>query len=348
MIKVKTSVAKPAAAAAAPQARTELEILTDVSIMEAMCDAVANGEFDGDVHALDNLTVLKAMSDAKDPALEGLLLDQPEFVDLDREQVSAALESMIVAAQESVGTDILGNASGIFHGLIDAALHYKDHTEPALRKLIPEMKQRVEAADDKMFGKWKLLFQLAIFSKYLPDQNQWDGAVKALNDAAKYLETTDPKKFVTVDFDKHFYGTCYDKGGVIKKNEMNNSQAQAAAIAKNAAAATAAFIPFVGTAAWVISWNADIRKRGWTAKEHFTGALDDAEKMLDVMKSLADKATAQKAIKVEDKDEVVAVKSWLRANGEVIKLMGYLGRGIVAASRSIGGSVWRRLFTTDK
>lgn len=232
------------------------------------------------------------------------------------EMLTDSYSEMIVPSEEGVGTDIL------YDGLIGWFMHKNDHTLNDLKATIPECIERVKNAPDKNFGTWKFLFQINIFSKYLPDQDKMSGAVAALRKAATYLlSVKDAKKFDVNKFRDCFSGSCYIKRGKYSSDEGT------------------------GMGFWNL-WTTDIRVRGWTKREYFTKGLTDMKGLLSDIDKLSThiKSFEGKTFDPEDKRKA---KEFMNSAKETIKLFGYLGRGITSAARKISGSALTRLFVTE-
>lgn len=322
---------------------SEVEMLDSLQILESFQDAAACGEFDTEATIRDTLVALKNVKDTKNPNFLALVADQPEFSGMSVESIGVKIDSMVKASAVSPAQE--GHLQDFLHdGLIGMIIHWDDHTASELKKLIPTMRERIQNADESIFGKWKLFFQIGVYSKYLPDAEDFPGAASCLTNCFKYLKSVKPGKFDSTKYVKFYQNTCYNENNWVQEYMK---KAQNAKVAEALSAIAGLFIPFASLVGVYFTWESDIRKRGWTDRKDFLMALDKAEALVKEMESLSATVAKYKGTNFKE-DEYVQAKAYFKAAEQTIKLSGYLGRGIVAASRSIGGSMWRRLFTLDR
>lgn len=311
--------------------------------LESFQDAAEAGECDTEIATHDTLAAIKNVRDTHNPNFLKIVAEQPEFYGISLEDIGAQIDKL--AKEQCISPAQEGHFQDFLHdGIIGMIIHWDDHTVEELRGLIPTMRSRIKAADEDIFGKWKLFFQIGVYSKYLPDFKDVDKAVACLQNCFKYLKSVKPEKFDSTKYVKFYEGTCYNKNSWTKEYMKKALIAKSAEILSSIASA---FIPFAGLVGVYFTWESDIRKRGWTGRRSFLIALDKAEALVKEMESLSDTVEKYKGKQFND-DDYVTAKAYFKACEQTIKLAGYFGRGIVAASRSIGGSVWRRLFTLDR
>lgn len=322
---------------------SEVEMLDSLSILEAFQDAAACGEFDTKSTMRDTLTALKNVKDTRNPNFLSLIAEQPEFYGMSLEDVGTKIDSMFKSSAISPAQE--GHLEDYLHdGLIGMIIHWDDHTTSELKKLIPTMRERIQNADESNFGKWKLFFQIGVYSKYLPDAEDFPGAASCLTNCFKYLKSVKPGKFDAKKYVTFYQNTCYNENDWVQEYTKKAQKAMVAGVLSNLASL---FIPFASLIGVYFKWESDIRKRGWTDRNDFLMALGKAEALVREMESLSATVSKYKGTNFKE-NEYVQAKAYFKAAEQTIKLSGYLGRGIVAASRSIGGSMWRRLFTLDR
>ncbi len=299
---------------------SEGELLARVAAFEQIHDALVKGCDASALEVCENLQELKARIAAKDPTVNSIISSRPELVDMLKESKSvegfmARIDNEIAAVQEAFIKD------WFYDGIISAIRHRKDVLLEHLKPLIPQLIKQVEEADEKKFGEWKVFRQISVYSKYLPDQNQFGKAAQALASAAKYLTGVNPNKFETDKFKACFNGSVYmDKNGNVGGKVTLGTK-------------------WLGTN--------DIRKRGWTAKNHFLDALKQMQLLVDAMEKLSVALEKNKTVKIDEGNKDIA-KDCAKATTLTINLIGHLGRGITSAASKISGSVWKRLFTNEK
>lgn len=321
----------------------EVEMLDSLSILEAFQDAAACGEFDTESAIRDTLTALKNVKDTKNPNFLSLVAEQPEFYGMSLENVGTKIDSMFKSSAISPAQE--GHLEDYLHdGLIGMIIHWNDNTASELKKLIPTMRERIQNADESIFGKWKLFFQIGVYSKYLPDAEDFPGAASCLTNCFKYLKSVKPGKFDANKYVTFYQNTCYNENDWVQEYMKKAKNAVVAGVLSSLASL---FIPFASIIGTYYKWESDIRKRGWTDRADFLMALNRAEALVKEMESLGAVVVKYKGTNFNE-NEYAQAKAYFKAAEQTIKLAGYLGRGIVAASRSIGGSMWRRLFTMDR
>ena len=299
---------------------SESEIYAELQAFEQVHDAIAAGEDSTNLEVLENLNEIKHMIETKDPTLKIAIINDTELRDMynackSMETFAQCIDGNIQACEEGLAADMW------WDGPIGALIHRKDATLKHLKPLIPKLIEQVKTADPKKFSQWKMFHQINVFSKYLPDQNQFDKCYKALKDAVAYLISTSPDKFNSDEFNKCFTGSVYSK----KNGKVSSSTT-------------------LGTG---IIYKLDIRKRGWTEQNHFINALEQMKDLVDSMEKLSAKLEANKSQKYDGDAKKVA-KQYVSAASNVINLIGHLGRGITSAASKISGSIWKRLFTLEK
>ena len=299
---------------------SDAELFARVAAFEQIHDALVDGYDSSALEVCENLQELKSRIVAKDPTVEAFISSQTELVDMLREAGSIegfmnCIDHEIIVAQEAFGKD------WFYDGIVSAIRHRKDVLLEHLKPLIPQLIKQVEEADEKKFGEWKFLRQISVFSKYLPNQNQFDKAAQSLAAAAKYLAGVDPNKFEQSKFNACFSGSVY----MDKKGKANGRVT-------------------LGTK-WL--GTKDIRLRGWTTKAHFLDALKQMQFLVDEMEKLSTALEKNKTVKIEEGNKDVA-KACASATTMTINLIGHLGRGITTAANKISGSIWKRLFTDEK
>ncbi len=201
-----------------------------LSILEAFQDAAACGEFDTKSTMRDTLTALKNVKDTKNPNFLSIVAEQPEFYGMSLENVGTKIDSMFKSSAISPAQE--GHFADYLHdGLIGMIIHWDDHTTSELKKLIPTMRERIQNADESIFGKWKLFFQIGMYSKYLPDAKDFPGTASFLNsqvtptfkkmmsisdkDVAEFLRGKETGKLA--EFNKK----CLDMAKTIKSQKNN-------------------------------------------------------------------------------------------------------------------------------
>jgi hypothetical protein len=215
----------------------------------------------------------------------------------------------VLPSQEGWGTDIA------FDGIIGWLLHRKDSELKTAKANVEAAIIRIKEADDSMFHRWQYLKQIDVFSKYLPDWEVTPGTISSLKKACEYLKSIKKTSQFNQDkFEKLFAGSAYIKGGKFSDDEVT------------------------GTGFWNLV-TTDIRLRGWYKKDRFLTALKGAKELIPMAEAVAE---ASEDVKLED-----GSKEYKKAVKTVITLVGFYCRGIASVSNKIGGSVWKRLFTTE-
>lgn len=308
------SVAKPAA-----PTMTEAEVFASTEAFAEVHEAMNSGEFSTSLEVYDNLCAVKDLIDSKSALLNKCIIQDPELLDMYKkagstEAFAQVITENIAAAEEGMLADT------IWDNFISAFIHRKDILLEHLKPLVPALIKQVSEADPKKFGQWKVFRQINVFSKYLPDQNQFEKCYSSLKAAADYLSGISPDKFEQDKFNGFFSGSVYAK--------------------KNGKVSTSTII---GTS---IIFQRDIRQRGWTEQKHFIDALNQMKTLLESMEKLGKTLAANKSKKFEGEAKST-VKAYSSAANNVLNLIGHLGRGITAASSKISGSIWKRLFTLE-
>ena len=314
-MKFQTTVAAPKAVV-----MSEAEMFAAAEAFEQFHDSVVNGEDATALEVFENLTAVKDMINSKDSSLNRVINNDPELLAMFRESkgsmeaFATAIVSNLDAAEEGFGKDLWWDS------LLGAIWHRNDTTIKHLKPLVDTLLDQVEKADDKKFEKWKMFRQINVFSKYLPDYEDYAKCASALKAAANYLIRTSPDKFDAEAFKKTFAGSIYAK----KDGKLNTNT----------------------TVGAHLLFQLDIRKRGWHGKDRFIEGLKLMKNLIGVMEKLDEAINKNKSGKFDDAAKA-AVKGWCSGASNVANLMGHLGRGITAAARKVSGSVLNRLFTLE-
>lgn len=299
---------------------SEAEMFAAVEAFEQYHDSIVSGEDATSLEVFENLSVVKDMINSNDSELGRTINNEPELLEMFRE-AKGSMESFaeIIATHLDVAEE--GFAKDMWwDSLLSAILHRNDTTIKHLKPLVDTLLDQVEKADDKKFEKWKMFRQINVFSKYLPDYEDYAKCASALKAAANYLISTSPDKFDAEEFKKTFAGSIYAK----KNGKLNTNT----------------------TVGAHLLFSLDIRKRGWHGKDRFIEGLKLMKDLLGVMEKLDEVINKNKSGKFDDAAKA-AVKGWCSSASNVANLMGHLGRGITAAARKVSGSVLKRIFTTE-